>query len=161
MGILKWIRRMLTGGPFYVRISRDQINVTNSKSGSSFIDEPIVAISEPPNRTILAIGSKARIAGGVSVNPFSHPRLFVYEFEVLEKLFQHAFSVVSKSRVIAPAPIVVIHVVEKLEGGLTDIEKRVLLEAAFSAGAYDVKIWDGPELTNQQLQAGEYSRGAI
>ena len=42
------------------------------------------------------------------------------------------------------------HPMERLEGGLTQIERRVLHEMALTAGAGKVAIWEGHVLTDNE-----------
>ncbi|MEM6583027.1 MAG: rod shape-determining protein MreB [Pseudomonadota bacterium] len=119
-----------------------------------------MAISSGKKKKILAIGSSARVAAGTRINPFDHPRVLVHDFQVLEKIFQHAFSKSLGAR-LKLTPLVVLKVDEELEGGLTSIECRALREAAVCAGAYDVFIHDGDSLTNQQVKDGVYKQHVI
>ena len=82
------------------------------------------------------------------VNPFSHPRMFVASFELAEKLLQYGISQLHTSGFRA-APRVIVHQLEKTEGGLTDIEDRVLRELALGAGAREVVIYLGPRINTQ------------
>lgn len=161
LSLLKWLNGFFSGGPFYVKISRDCISVENSSTQSRFRDKPLVSISNSPKKKILGIGANAPKLNATLINPFDHPRLLVYDFQVTEKLLQYAFRRVARNPYFSPSPIAVIQVLDKLEGGLTTIEERVLREAAYGAGAREVHFWDGPELTNRQLQDGLYKPKAI
>lgn len=55
-------------------------------------------------------------------------------------------------------PIVVIHQIYNSEGGLCEIEDRILREAALGAGARQVFVWQGMPLTSTQLQNKEYAK---
>ncbi|TXS93085.1 rod shape-determining protein MreB [Parahaliea aestuarii] len=132
-----------------------------TKSGDTFDDEPLLAISDGKKRRILAIGAPARTAGGTVINPFDHPRLFVHDFQVLEKLLQHSFSAVLRPGFLRPTPVVVWQIDEPLDGGLTTIEMRVLHEASYSAGACEVFIHGGDSLTNEQVVNGVYKQHVI
>ena len=59
----------------------------------------------------------------------------------------HGIVMVHKSKRIAPGPEVIMHPMEKLEGGITDIECRVYRELALGAGAIEVHLHVGDELT--------------
>lgn len=159
--MIKRLNGLFSGGPYYVQISRDLLSVENASTQSKFSDKPLVSISNSPKKKVLDIGSSAPTQNATIVNPFDHPRLLVHDFQVTEKLFQHAFLKVAKHRYFSPSPIAVLHVIEPLEGGLTTIEMRVLREAAYSAGAREVYIWDGPQLTTRQLQDGSFKSNVI
>ena len=91
------------------------------------------------------------------MNPFSHPRVLFSDFQVGEKLLQHAFSEVHKKLRIRPSPIVVIHPMEKTEGGLTMIEKRAFRELAISAGASEVYLYQGQPLSLAGFEISQIS----
>ena len=82
------------------------------------------------------------------VNPFSHPRMFVASFELAEKLLQYGISQLHTSGFRA-APRVIVHQLEKTEGGLTDIEDRVLREIALGAWARELVMYLGPRINTQ------------
>jgi len=161
MSLLKWLNGIFSGGPYYVKIARDCLSVENSSTQSKFSDKPLVSISNSPKKEILGVGVNAPRQNATLINPFDHPRLLVHDFQVTEKLLQYAFRQVAKHHFFSPSPIAVVHVTEKLEGGLTTIEERVLREAAYGAGAREVHLWNGPELTKRQLQDGSYKPKAI
>ena len=147
--------RAFSGGPFYIRISRDRIKVRDASGGGYFDDEPLVGLSDDTPTIITAVGGNARTSAKW-VNPFSHPRIIIDDFLIAEKLLMHSFRQVSGNRHIRVAPIAVMHVTEKLEGGLTRIESRALQELAMSAGARECHIWEGRELTDGELRSGAY-----
>ena len=153
--LLKVLGALLAGGPYYVRLRRNRINVRDASGGREFDDEPLLALSDGDQPRIEAIGVAARRTTNRIVNPFSHPRAIVADFVAAEKLLQHAFREVSARRLIRPAPIAVMHWVDDLEGGLTQIENRVLRELGEAAGARRV-YWQGRELTNEELRSGTY-----
>ena len=105
---------------------------------------------------MLAIGSDADSVLGERVNPFDHPRVMIHDYNLAEIIFQHALGVLSVRHAISPSPIVVLHVVEPLEGGLTSIEQRSLQEALEGAGARKVYIWEGHELSDEELKQHVY-----
>jgi rod shape-determining protein MreB len=51
-----------------------------------------------------------------------------------------------------PAPGLVVHPLEMTEGGLSEIESRLLKELAIGCGAADAVVVTGPELTDQQVK---------
>jgi rod shape-determining protein MreB len=44
------------------------------------------------------------------------------------------------------------HPLEMTEGGLSEIEKRILNELAIGAGAMKVVVWVGPELSDTEVR---------
>jgi rod shape-determining protein MreB len=136
----------------YVQIWESRIKVTNVSSNDCFDDSPLVVIrtSDKGEKLISGIGNKASLSlesNEKVVNPFSHPRVLFSDFYVGEKLLQHAFKQISNIKYLRPRPKVIIHPMEKTEGGLTMIEKRAFRELAIGAGAIEVKLHLGKPLT--------------
>ncbi len=69
-----------------------------------------------------------------------------------EKTLKHFVAQVVSGSLIRPSPVMVLHVLDEWEGGLTEIELRALRELALGAGARAVHIWGGRELTDQELK---------
>jgi len=82
---------------------------------------------------------------------FSSQRLLIGDFEAalvcLKQLMDKA------RRPILPALFahVVIHPLEKIEGGLAPLEERALIELAEQAGAAKAILWTGPILNNAEV----------
>lgn len=136
----------------YVQIWENRIKVTDVSNKESFDDRPIVIIQTANNgaKIISGIGKNAGQAlksNEVAVNPFSHPRVLFSDFYVGEKLLQHAFKHLSNIKSLRPRPRVIVHPMEKTEGGLTMIENRAFRELAMGAGAIEVKIYTGNSLS--------------
>lgn len=160
-----FIRSLATSGPVYVRIRRDWLSIRDAKTGNSYEDIPELAISEYKGiRSIAAIGKDAKLEYAKNpketeiVNGFKHPRLIVHDFIVAEKTISNFLKKVLKNTIIRPSPIMIMHVTEKLEGGITPIEIRVLRELASGVGARQVYVWGGRELTDSDIINGEYKK---
>jgi rod shape-determining protein MreB and related proteins len=80
------------------------------------------------------------------LNPFQHPRVLFADFVIGEELLKRIIHEISGERLMAPAPAVVVHAMEKTEGGLTMIEHRAFMEFAAGAGARHTEVYEGPEL---------------
>jgi rod shape-determining protein MreB len=105
---------------------------------------PIVSIEQRKGKPfIAAIGESNPKLN--CVNPFSHPRTLCHHFHYAEKLFQHGIKQLHQTA-IRPVPRVVIHPLEKLEGGLTDVEQRFFKELALASGARAIAIYQGQRL---------------
>lgn len=141
------------GTTIYVQIWENRIRAIDIKTGSVFDEKPLVAIETTPKgkKLISAIGDDSTSAAiknnTVIVNPFSHPRVLFSDFQVGEKLLQHVIQTLLGKKLFSPSPIVVIHPMEKIEGGLTMIEKRAFRELALCGGAREVYIYQGSALT--------------
>ncbi|WP_323844508.1 rod shape-determining protein [Microbulbifer magnicolonia] len=139
------------GTKLYVQIWEKRIRVTNIDSGKIFDESPLVALEQKKNRSIVAaVGNRAASVSGKSVeviNPFSHPRTLIRDFTAGEKLLQQIFRKLSGDTLLTPSPIVVLQAMEKLQGGLTEIELRAFREMALGAGAREALVYQGEELT--------------
>ncbi|EAS66357.1 rod shape-determining protein [Photobacterium angustum] len=104
---------------------------------------PYIAIEDTKNN-VLAVGAKAKYLSGSNItvlNPFDHKRSFVGDFACAEKVLQYAVREVLGNNKFAISPRIVMHQLEKVDGGLTDIEERVLKELAMGAGAREVLVY--------------------
>jgi rod shape-determining protein MreB len=89
---------------------------------------------------------------------FSNQRLAIAHFIVAaEALKKGALEVYPKSFFRVP-PVIVMHQIFNSEGGLCEIEDRILREAALSAGAKQVFIWQGQPLSSSQLESKVYKK---
>jgi Actin-like ATPase involved in cell morphogenesis len=89
---------------------------------------------------------------------FSNQRLAIAHFIVAaEALKKGVFDVYPKSFLRIP-PVIVMHQIFNSEGGLCEIEDRILREAALSAGAKQVFIWQGQPLSSSQLESKVYKK---
>jgi len=149
--ILKKLKAFFTS-TVYVQLREDRIKIVNIDTQAVYDQVPYIAIdvSNPKQRVIRAIGAEAyslRLDKKLDVsNPFSHPRLLVGNFEKAEKVLTQGIREVLSSKLLTPNPIVIIHPMEKLEGGVADIECKMYRELALGAGAWKVHIHVGEEL---------------
>lgn len=88
-----------------------------------------------------------QVAEQRSEQRFSHPRALVGSFTEANTTLKAAVSVVKGTGFIRAFRIV-IHAMEKCEGGLTEIEERVLRELALGAGAAKVVVHIGEPLSD-------------
>lgn len=141
----------------YVQVSPDRLTVRNPKTGESFSDIPEVAITMNTKPSIVGIGKDARTLESVKiVNPFAHPRSMVSDFTVGEqtlKAFIHRLKVGS---FLTPAPKIVMHLLGEPAGGFTQVEVRAFHEMAIGSGASQVKVWQGRNLSDQELLSWQF-----
>jgi rod shape-determining protein MreB len=160
ISVFKFIRSQVAGGLFYVKLRRIRLHVRNVAKGTTYDDEPLIALTRDAKPRVAAIGASARSSGLPTVNPFEHPRILVADFRLAELIMSHAFQSVSPVTWLRPAPVVVCHVLEPLAGGLSQIELRALHELLNSAGAREVHFWEGGELSDEELRTGVYRPAA-
>lgn len=160
MSLIRLFQRWLTKGPYKIKLSRKLLSVTDTYSGKTWEQEPIVSIKDTDGEKIITgIGSDAKMTGDTIINPFDHPRVLISDYTVGEKLIGYAFHAIAAGKWFVPSPIVVIQVVEELEGGLTTLEQRALYEMAHGAGARKVYILTSEELSDEDIQNGLYEEG--
>lgn len=116
---------------------------------------PWVAIRTTKGKQeIVGIGSKAQSmleSNGLKVlNPFSHPRVIISNFIYAEKILQYAIHESYASRFVQPSPRIIMHPLRELEGGLTQVEHRILIELAIGAGAREGFVYVGERINFQQ-----------
>ncbi len=74
------------------------------------------------------------------------------QFLVAENLLKRAVKEMSKGGIFAISPRVLIQPLEMVEGGLSEIEERVLKEVTMGAGASKVVVWVGRELSDAEAK---------
>lgn len=145
-----------------VELSEKKIVIRAIGKGSMLEYEAYLAVKTTGQKDeVIGVGSKAKLQGGTNVrvvNPFSHPRSFVADFYVAEHLLQHGLGQIQKSKFFKLAPRIIMHQLEKTEGGLTNIEERVLRELAFGSGARDVVIYVGDKLDSESIAFDDVKR---
>ncbi|PCJ37396.1 MAG: hypothetical protein COA75_03855 [Cellvibrionales bacterium] len=93
---------------------------------------------------ILAIGNSSTDAIGDNtrvINPLLHPRVFLTNFMVGEKLLQYALKKVIGNKIFPLEPSLVAHLMKKTEGGLLImIEARAFKELALVVGTRNTVV---------------------
>jgi len=91
-----------------------------------------------------------------SPKPFSNQRLAIADFSEADKTLRAYVKEFYDEKLFKPSPIVVMHQRVKTEGGLSEVEERILKELGLSAGGRQVYVWQGEELSLQQLRDKKY-----
>ena len=84
--------------------------------------------------------------------PFTTARLLIGQFLVAENVLKQAVKEMSKGGILAVSPQVLIQPLEMVEGGLSEVETRVLREVAIGAGASKAVVWVGHELSDAEVR---------
>lgn len=146
----------------YVQISPQRLAVRDPVKQISIAEVPEVAIRKIPGEKarVAAVGSAARLAGSephtAVHNPFAHPRSLISDFTVAELLLKAFMLRLRENAVLVPAPVVVMHPLGEQAGGLTQIELRAMRELGLGAGASKVRLWEGSDLTDEQIIRGQF-----
>lgn len=141
------------GTDLYVQIWENRIKVTDIRTGKVFDEAPLLATrtEKGGRKVVVAVGDEVNnIPSDENIeitNPFSHPRALLNDFFVAEKLLQYIVRTLLGKKWISPSPRVVIHPMEKGEGGLTVIEHKAFRELALGAGARKVVLHQGQVLS--------------
>lgn len=86
-----------------------------------------------------------------SPEPFSTSRLLIGEFRLAERHLTNGIKKVLPKKLIKKSPEILMHPLEITEGGLSEVEVKILRELALGTGAHKVEIWLGEDLTPQQV----------
>lgn len=154
---------------FYVQLSPSEISVLNVNAHARVCDVPEIALTPGCGALVQAVGRHARQAAaqpGVALaNPFAHPRSLVSDFVLAELVIKHFVARVATTglkRLVAPSPRMVIHPLGDPEGGYTQVEIRALRELGLAAGAAFATVWQGRQLTDEELLSGRFpSEGQV
>jgi len=84
--------------------------------------------------------------------PYSHPRMLVGNFIEAQAAVKAAIDEVKGSGFLKTLRVLV-HPTAVVEGGITQVEERVLRELALGAGAGKVVIWVGDALDDEAVKA--------
>ena len=114
-----------------------------------FDDQPLLAIrTENGKRIVMAVGRKAaqlyqqeqlkeqrneqqnekQTQDITLVNPLDHPRLLIADFAYAERLLRYGIACVYEKSILPRSPVLIIQPMEKTEGGISDIERRMYTE---------------------------------
>lgn len=158
MMLTQFVRALFSSGPILIEFDRRTIHLRDIKSRKSESYTACVDIGgSEGRRKIIAVGESNGIAtASERVWPFDHSRMVLHDFVIAEKLVQELIRRMHSNRFIHPSPIVVLHSLVDWDGGLTEIEKRALLELAYGAGAREAYVWQGRRLTDSEIQSGRY-----
>ena len=151
----------------YIRVKPDWLSIKSLPNNILYEDIPQIAIQKIGNRfKVIAIGRNADLVSAkddeniLVLNGFRHPRTIIADFEAAEKTLQEFLKKVLSKNLFKRPPVVTIHPLEKLEGGLTQVESRALQELGHRAGFKRIQIWTGKELTNDEVMKLSFARGA-
>ena len=84
---------------------------------------------------------------------FSHSKLLLGDFDVALLCLKPLVDAARGSILFAPFTSVVIHPLEKIDGGLAPLEERAFMELGEQAGATRVVLWSGPLLSDLEVVA--------
>ena len=144
----------------YVQVWENRIKIQSVQGQKIYDQAPLVAIETTSGgqKVVFEVGNKCRSLDPKQyqiINPFSHPRMLLGDFMVAEKLLQFAIKELHKENFFTPAPRIIFHPMEKIEGGLNIVEEKAFRELCLGAGARSVTLHLGDELSLYDLSTGE------
>jgi len=150
----------------YVQISPERLTVRNVKTGETISETPEIAIAYGPKPCIVEVGTAAHLHKSDPaikvIKPFAHPRSMVSDFSAAEQLLKAFLHRILRKSFFSPSPKVIMHLLGDPAGGFTQVEVRAFHEMALGAGASKVVIWQGPQLSDQELRSGQFpSDGSV
>ena len=87
----------------------------------------------------------------VAQKPFTTTRLLVGQFKDTESLLRKGIQEIGSGGLFQVSPVVVMHPIEMVDGGLSEVEERVYRELALSVGARSVFVHVGKPLTDSEV----------
>lgn len=146
------LSKMNDNSILYVQIWAHRLQISHRKKGITFDEDAslIVTTDSKGQEIVACIGDAVRNYISTTkytiIKPFSHPRSLISDFYAAEKILQHAVKTSLSGEFLALSPLIIIHPMEKLEGGLTQVEKRAFQELAQGAGARECIVHEGNEI---------------
>lgn len=94
--------------------------------------------------------------------PFTTTRLLVGQFQEAESLLRKGIQEIGNKGLFQVSPVVIIHPIEMVEGGLSEVEERLFRELASSCGARSVFVYTGAPLADSEVVAiGQKKQKAV
>lgn len=87
----------------------------------------------------------------ISPQAFTTQRSLVGDFSIAEQALKQAVAEVLGKSFIPRSVWAVVHPLEMLEGGLSQVEVRVLRELCIGAGVKKIAVWEGASLSPEQV----------
>lgn len=87
----------------------------------------------------------------MSPQAFTTQRLLVGQFGIADRFLKQAVAETLGKSFIPKSAAVVVHPLEMVEGGLSEVEERLFMELCRGAGARKVTIWVGASLSPEQV----------
>lgn len=161
---IKKLLASLFSNDLYIQVWENRLHISCKTKPDIFDDVPLIALRQlPKGRVVEAVGSavyKLQHKEDIEiVNPFSHPRQLLSDFHKAEKLLQCIINNEFSNNFFGrPSPRVIVHPMEKLEGGLTVVEVRAFKELCEGAGARDVIVYTGGDLDKRDFDFDEIKK---
>ncbi len=117
------------------------------------LKQPLIYVTVSNGRlTAQVIGDTKSVT--LMSNGLSHPRSLMGDYNVVESCMKDALNQLGSKGWFRRSPIVLTHLLPKVEGGYTNVELRAFREAALGAGAaQSYLLADYPQLKTNDIEA--------
>jgi rod shape-determining protein MreB and related proteins len=88
----------------------------------------------------------------VSATGFTTTRLLVGNFSEAERILKPIVKETGGASFFVVAPHILIHPIEMIDGGLSQVEETALRELAISVGASKARVYVGSDLTDEKIK---------
>jgi len=146
----------------YVKIKPDLIVVRLIEAKKEIQSKPIVAFDS--KHKVLAVGDEALklqdpIYDQITiVNGFDHPRVIMRDFEAASISIKYFLTkLINRAAILRP--IMILHPLQNLDGGISQAEVRMLMDVGIAAGARVAMVWTGRELSDYEIENNQFSLG--
>ncbi len=109
------------------------------------------------NKVELRYLSKNQTITRIAENKFSNERLLIASFNNAEALIREILTEIQGKRLLTPLLVVLLQPMEKIEGGISEVEKRVFQDLAMQVGGKYYFLHETPELLSDS-QVREITR---
>jgi rod shape-determining protein MreB len=110
---------------------------------------------------VAAFGQEAQMTNGEPnihlMNAFAHQRPIIADVVLAQQTMKYFMRSLGPNSIFSPSPDVVMHPLWNLEGGFTETEIRTLRELALACGARKAGVWQGRQLTAEELRNVQFS----
>jgi rod shape-determining protein MreB len=103
----------------------------------------VLYVQVRPDRFIVRKVGEGQTVDRMAPQAFSHPRTLLGNFTNAESFLRTLVAEVTGSSLFRVKPHILLHPLERVDGGLTQIEERAFQELGIGAGAATVKVWSG------------------
>ena len=153
-----FLSRLLGGPNVYIRVGRNRVVFQDCTTGEELEIPATMEVAERPDGMafVASVGNAPRQevppdAVIRRVTPFDHPRLLLADFDAAEQFLRHGIRQILRAKWFRPSPMICIHPVGKIDGGVAPLEERAFRDIALLAGARKVVFNEGAQLAPQQV----------
>ena len=146
MGVMDFVSPKL-----YFNLDKNYIYVKQIGTNNTLETKTHVHIDTASNK-IVAIGEEniKEQDDLIIKDGFGHERVLIGEFDIAEQVLKFIIRKILRYQLFI-RPIAVVHIKRKLEGGITQVEKRSVVDSFESAGAREVILWEGDDFSEREL----------